>query len=79
MLQIIDTFPVFQNLFLNFFMFILFSDISNSSRVDRGAAHKSYDQDRVFEPGWVLFSIFRSDLFSAPTIVKYIYFVSKGK
>ena len=64
MLQIIDTFPVFQKLFLNLIMFIFLQDISNSGKVGRGAAHKLYD--RAFEPAWVLFSIFRSDLFSAP-------------
>ena len=65
MLQIIDTFPVFQKLFFNLIMFIFISDTSNSGKDGRGAAHKLYG--RAFEPVWVLFSIFRSDLFSAQT------------
>ena len=64
MLQIIDTFPVFQKLFLNLFMFIIVQDIGNSGKVGKGAVCKLYD--RVFEPFWVLFSFFRLDSFSSP-------------
>ena len=45
-------------------MFIYPLYISNSGKVGRGAEHKSYE--RAFDSAWELFSIFRSDLFSAP-------------
>ena len=54
----------YQQNFFYWIMFIFVQDVSNSGKVGRGAEHKLYD--RVFEPDWVLFSIFRSDLFSAP-------------